>query len=169
MVKTLALALLLLISVPCLFAQSDKPMPYAHYNFNNGLAAYNSNTIVQDRQGYIWIGTINGLQRFDRHRFLTFRRTPDNKNSLSDNYIDHLMYDSKANLWVVLGNGQVGTFDTRRFTYRPAILKVKDERTLKLPRILMEDSDGNVLYAIYGHELATYDPKKMNSPLPIIL
>ena len=160
MVKTLALALLLLISAPCLFAQSDKPMPYAHYNFNNGLAAYNSNTIVQDRQGYMWIGTINGLQRFDRHRFLTFRRNPDNKNSLSDNYIDHLMYDSKANLWVVLGNGQVGVFDTRRFTYKPAILKVKDERTLKLPRILMEDSDGNVLYAIYGHELTTYDPRK---------
>jgi ligand-binding sensor domain-containing protein len=158
--KTLALAFLILFSSIVLVAQSDKPMPYAHYNFNNGLAAYNSNTIVQDRQGYMWIGTINGLQRFDRHRFLTFRRNPDNKNSLSDNYIDHLMYDSKANLWVVLGNGEVGVFHTRRFVYKPAILTVKDERTLKLPRIITEDSDGNVLYAIYGQELTTYDPAK---------
>ena len=157
MFKTLAF---LLLFSTLLFAQSDKPAPYAHYNFNNGLAAYNANTILQDRQGYIWIGTINGLQRFDRHRFLTFRRNPENKNSLSDNYIDHLYLDSKGNLWTVLGNGQLGIFDTRSFVYKQASLKVKDERTLKLPRILTEDSDGHLLYAIYGHELTTYDPQK---------
>jgi ligand-binding sensor domain-containing protein len=76
-VKSLALTLSILWSTLLLFSQSDKPEPYAHYNFNNGLAAYNSNTVVQDGDGYIWIGTVNGLQRFDRHRFLTFRRNPD--------------------------------------------------------------------------------------------
>jgi ligand-binding sensor domain-containing protein len=154
--KTLTLTFTLLCTI-LLFGQSDKPAPYAHYNFNNGLAAYNSNTIVQDREGYIWIGTINGLQRFDRHRFVTFRRNPDDKNSLTDNYIDHLFYDSKGNLWVVLGNGQLGIFNTRSFVFTPAALKVRDERILKLPRMLTEDSDGNMLYVIYGHELTTYD------------
>ena len=159
MSKTLVLTLLLLCST-LLFGQSDKPAPYAHYNFNNGLAAYNSNTIVQDREGYIWIGTINGLQRFDRHRFLTFRRNPDNKSSLTDNYIDHLFYDSKGNLWVVLGNGQLGIFNTKSFVFTPANLKVRDERILKLPRILTEDSDGDMIYIIYGQEFTTYDPRK---------
>jgi len=158
--KTLVLTLLLLCSVHLLYAQTDKPAPYAHYNFNNGLAAYNANTIVQDREGFIWIGTINGLQRFDRHRFLTFRRNPEDKNSLPDNYIDHLFYDSKGNLWVVLGSGQLGIFDTRQFVFKPATLNIKDERILKLPRILTEDSDGNLLYAIYGQVLTTYDPRK---------
>lgn len=107
----------------------------------------------------MWIGTINGLQRFDGHRFITFRRNPENRNSLPDNYIDHLFYDSSGNLWVVLGSGQVGIFDTRRFTYTDATLKVQDERTLRLPRKLMEDSDGNLLYIIYGHEVTTYNSR----------
>ncbi|MBL7696500.1 MAG: hypothetical protein JNK79_00005, partial [Chitinophagaceae bacterium] len=160
MQKSLALTLLLLSFALSILSQSDKPYPFAHYNLNNGLAAYNANTVVQDRQGYIWIGTINGLQRFDGHRFITFRRSLDNKSSLPDNYIDHLFYDSKANLWIVLGNGQLGIFDTRRFTFTPAILKVKDERTIKLPRRLTEDSDGNILFIIYGHEVTTYDAAK---------
>lgn len=160
MQKTLALTLLVLCFAFSLSAQSDKPYPFAHYNLNNGLAAYNANTIVQDKQGYIWIGTINGLQRFDGHRFLTFRRSPDNKKTLPDNYIDHLFYDTKGNLWVVLGNGQLGIFDTKRFTFSVAALKVKDERTIKLPRLLTEDLDGNIMYTIYGHEVTTYDAKK---------
>jgi ligand-binding sensor domain-containing protein len=157
-VKTLSLAALFLSFANFLFSQSEKPAPFAHFNPNNGLAAYNSNYVFQDKQGFIWIGTINGLQRFDGHRFLTFRRNVDNRKSLSDNYIDHLHYDSKGNLWTVLGNGQLGIFDTRRFTYTPSLLKVKDDRTLKLPRVLTEDSDGNLYYIIYGHEITTYNP-----------
>lgn len=156
--KSLALTLLVLCFAFLCAAQSDKPDPFAHYNLNNGLAAYNANTVVQDRDGYIWIGTINGLQRFDGHRFITYRRSPDNKQSIPDNYIDHLYYDSKGNLWLVLGNGKVGIFDTKRFSFRTVAIKLKDERTLKLPRILTEDSDGNVMYVIYGQEALTYNP-----------
>lgn len=160
MQKSLALTFLILLFASFLFAQNDKPYPFAHYNLSNGLGAYNANTIVQDKQGYIWIGTINGLQRFDGHWFLTFRRNPENKNSLTDNYIDHLFLDSKENLWVVLGNGQLGIFDTKRFVFTPSILKVSDERTKQLPRKLSEDRDGNILYTIAGREVTTFDPKK---------
>lgn len=157
----LVLKIVIFIAGVTLVAQSlysqENPHPFAHYNLNNGLAAYNSNTIVQDREGFMWIGTINGLQRFDGHRFLTFRRIPGDKNSLSDNYIDHLFYDSKGNLWLVLGNGELGVFDTRRFTYRAVPLKVKDDRIVRMPRRLFEDSDGNILYVIDGQEVATYN------------
>lgn len=156
--KTLALSLLLLCFAYFSKAQSDKPDPFAHYNFNNGLAAYNANTVVQDKQGYIWIGTINGLQRFDGHRFITFRRSPDNRFSLPDNYIDHLYYDSHNRLWTVLGNGQLGVFDTRKFTFTAATLRFKDERISKMPRKLVEDADGNIFYVISGRETLTYNP-----------
>jgi ligand-binding sensor domain-containing protein len=142
-----------------LFSQQENPYPFAHYNVNNGLAAYNSNTIVQDKQGFMWIGTISGLQRFDGHRFLTFRRIPGNRNSMSDNYIDHLFYDSKGNLWLILGNGELGTFNTKTFKYSGVKLTVKDERTTKMPRQLLEDSDGKLLYVIAGQEITTYDPR----------
>ena len=132
---------LLLLLAQSLLAQEDKLYPFAHYNLNNGLAAYNANTIVQDQRGFIWIGTINGLQRFDGHTFITFRRIPGNSRSLPDNYIDHLFLDSKQNLWLVLGNGEIGTFDTRRFIFNRVKLEIDDDRTLREPRRLVEDGE----------------------------
>ena len=148
---------LLLLLAQSLLAQEDKLYPFAHYNLNNGLAAYNANTIVQDQRGFIWIGTINGLQRFDGHTFITFRRIPGNSRSLPDNYIDHLFLDSKQNLWLVLGNGEIGTFDTRRFIFNRVKLEIDDDRTLREPRRLVEDGEGNLMYIIYGHQVTTYD------------
>jgi ligand-binding sensor domain-containing protein len=160
LVKKVSLSIVvLLIVAQTLFSQQEKLYPFAHYNLNNGLAAYNANTIVQDRDGFIWIGTINGLQRFDGHKFLTFHRVPGDNRSMPDNYIDHLFLDSRQNLWLVLGSGEVGTFDTRRFVFNKARINVDDDRILKLPRKLMEDSDGNLLYIIYGYQIATYDSR----------
>jgi ligand-binding sensor domain-containing protein len=157
--KALFPFIILFISAQFVFAQQEKLYPFAHFNLNNGLAAYNANTIVQDKDGFVWIGTINGLQRFDGHKFLTFHRVPGDNRSMPDNYIDHLFLDSRQNLWLVLGNGEVGTFDTRRFVFRKAKINVGDDRITKLPRKLTEDSDGNLLYIIYGHEITSYNSK----------
>lgn len=159
MLKPLALILNLILAQYS-FSQVGKSYPFAHYNLNNGLAAYNANSVVQDKEGFIWIGTINGLQRFDGHRFLTFRRIPGDIRTISDNYIDQMIYDRNGNLWLVLGNGQVGTFNTRNYRFDPVQINARDERTLKLARRLIEDSDGNLLYVIFAHEIMTYDTKK---------
>jgi Predicted periplasmic ligand-binding sensor domain len=44
-----------------------------HYGLSAGLASNEVNTVAQDEAGYIWIGTANGLQRFDGLRYKSFR------------------------------------------------------------------------------------------------
>ena len=58
------------------------------------------NNITQDQQGYIWIATGNGLNRFDGYRFTSYLYIPGNPRSLSHNNVQTLFVDSDGQLWV---------------------------------------------------------------------
>ncbi|WP_448210886.1 EAL domain-containing protein [Colwellia sp. MEBiC06753] len=61
--------------------------------------------IVQDKNGFLWFATADGLNRYDGFEFVHYRRDIDNPNSIADNYIRTLFIDSKDNLWVGTRNG----------------------------------------------------------------
>jgi len=142
------------------FSQEFGQYSFTHYSVKNGLAAYSTNSVVQDERGYIWIATINGLQRFDGIRFLTFRHNPDDENSLPDNYVGQLLFDKQHNLWVVLGDGSIGIFDTKRFAFIRANVKLRDQSNIARGRRLMQDSEGNLLYIFTFKEVVTYNPER---------
>ncbi|MBL4656806.1 MAG: hypothetical protein JKX73_02315, partial [Flavobacteriales bacterium] len=63
-------------------------------------------SITQDENGYIWVGTEDGLNRYDGYEFKILRNKPDDGNSLSGNNISRIFEDSKGNLWIgTYGNG----------------------------------------------------------------
>ena len=157
----LILLLFIIFSGRWLFAQEAKQYSFTNYTVNSGLAGYYANGIIQDDQGFIWIATINGLQRFDGNRFITFRHVPSDKKSLPENNVVRLYYDRRKNLWVLFGNGMIGIFDTRRFTFTETTVKVNDVNSLKAERKLVEDSDGNLAYVFHLREVLTYN-KKLN-------
>lgn len=71
----------------------------------NGLPNNVVNSIVQDSLGFIWIGTNDGLCRFDGKNFKIFRESLNNKNSISNNFIQSLFVDRKGDLWVMTDQG----------------------------------------------------------------
>ncbi len=60
--RIITILLALLVYCRALLAQDALQYSFTHYSVNSGLAAYNTTNAVQDDQGYMWIGTINGLQ-----------------------------------------------------------------------------------------------------------
>ncbi|MCX6180723.1 MAG: response regulator [Bacteroidetes bacterium] len=70
------------------------------YTVSNGLSSNTINSIYQDKSGYIWIGTDDGLNLFDGYTFRIFRNEPDNAQSINHNKIIFIKEDSKGNLWV---------------------------------------------------------------------
>jgi len=149
---------ILLLGPGLLHAQA-RQYSFAHYGVNSGLAAYNARSIVQDDMGFMWIGTINGLQRFDGSRFITFRHNPSDTNSLPDNYVDQLLIDRHKNLWLVLSDGSIGVFDTRRFVFYKAMVQLTNQNNLQAGRRLTQDSEGNLFYVFQNIELLTYNRK----------
>lgn len=76
-----------------------------HLTVDNGLSYDKVRSVLQDTQGFIWIGTLNGLNRYDGHRFKKFFHDADDSSSLPDNRIQKLYEDSKGNLWVCTLSG----------------------------------------------------------------
>lgn len=94
--------------------------PYYHYTPSVGLASSTVYDIIQDRNGFIWIATLNGLNRFDGSRFLTYQKT----DGLNSNSITSLMEGNNGELYI--GNYESGInvlYKGRIESYRT---KVKD-------------------------------------------
>ena len=62
----------------------DSNYLFRHYQVENGLSDNMATCCVQDRKGYIWIGTRDGLNRFDGYTFKVFRNDPDETESDGD-------------------------------------------------------------------------------------
>ncbi len=80
------------------------------YNFLNlsledGLSQVSVTSIYQDKKGFMWFGTRNGLNRYDGYNFDVFKNNIENDKSLSDNHILCIDGDNNNNLWIGTNNG----------------------------------------------------------------
>ncbi|KAB2922990.1 MAG: hypothetical protein F9K22_10200, partial [Bacteroidetes bacterium] len=82
---------LLLIFLPLSAAPAESPAyRFQTYSVEQGMSSAEIYTVLQDRTGFLWIGTTNGLHRFDGYSFTVFRNVPFDSTSLSANFIFHL-------------------------------------------------------------------------------
>ncbi|MBK1439739.1 hypothetical protein JHJ32_07075 [Parapedobacter sp. ISTM3] len=94
--------LCVLVSLECAYGQ---PYYFTHYQVENGLSNNAVLCSVQDRMGFIWFGTKDGLNRFDGYSFKVFHSDPDNSNGLGSNFIRALFVDETARIWVGTDQG----------------------------------------------------------------
>jgi len=73
---------------------------FQSFSIEQGMASAEIYTILQDRTGFLWIGTTNGLHRFDGYAFTVFRNVPFDTASLSANFIFHMCEGTEGVLWV---------------------------------------------------------------------
>jgi signal transduction histidine kinase/ligand-binding sensor domain-containing protein/DNA-binding response OmpR family regulator len=99
------IAFFFLVELCCLF--SDKivnaqfnTLKFKSFAKENGLSSSNVTSVAQTPDGFLWIGTSDGLNRFDGYSFNVYRNDPHDSTSLSDNNITTIFVDSKGNLWI---------------------------------------------------------------------
>ncbi|MEW6737854.1 MAG: two-component regulator propeller domain-containing protein, partial [Acidobacteriota bacterium] len=80
-------------------------LPLRRYDVADGLATNRVHCIYQDKKGYIWIGTGEGLSRFDSYRFTNY----DQRDGLVNPVINWITEDQQGNLWV--GTNGIGVFE----------------------------------------------------------
>lgn len=82
-----------------------KDIRFLHLDVTEGLSQGSVFAINQDYQGLIWIGTRDGLNKYDARKFTVYRNSPKDTASLSDNFIQSIVEDSKKRLWIGTSNG----------------------------------------------------------------
>ena len=65
------------------------------------------NCVVQDKYGYIWVGTEYGLSKFDGYRFTNYLHDEKDTTSITDNIISDLLVDKKGDLWIGSAKGLI--------------------------------------------------------------
>ncbi len=94
------------------------PTNFEQYTVKDNLSANNVRRLYQDNLGFVWIGTSNGLNRFDGREFRVFKNDPTDSLSISDSFVTSISEDSNGNLWIGTLNG-LNRFDrqTEIFTH----------------------------------------------------
>lgn len=80
-------------------AQPAEKFHFNHFSANHQLSQTHFGPILQDKKGYLWFGTWNGLLKYDGYSFTNFLPDPGNKNSLPDTDVDILCEDGEGNIW----------------------------------------------------------------------
>jgi len=111
----------------------------------NGLSHGNVTCIIQDKMGFLWFGTQNGLNRYDGYHFTIFRNDPKDPTSLSNNHIKALELDSDGNLWIGTWGGGLNKFDAAKSAF---IHYTPDNRKTRMAddfiSALLADTNGNL-------------------------
>ena len=97
--NTTLLILLLSFSLSRLFAQSTD-YQFSTLNFSNGLSNNHVTSLYKDPRGFMWFGTMSGLDRYDGYEFKVFRHDQHDPHSIGDNFIEQIFEGPEGKMWV---------------------------------------------------------------------
>lgn len=99
---------------------------FRHLTTDNGLSHDNIHSITRDKQGFLWFGTMNGLNRFDGRHFRTFGNVANDTSSLINNFITTTVCDADGYLWIGTGNG-ICRYDPHTEKFRELKFRTRSE------------------------------------------
>lgn len=104
--KKYLILLIFILVTSYIFGESNEKPGISFYTIKDGLSGNSITDIYQDSKGYIWVGTNDGLNRYNGYEFKKFRNNKNIKRSISGNFIRCISEDSDGNIWVgTLNNG----------------------------------------------------------------
>lgn len=124
--------------------RNDYTTKFERYNTESGLSHNKCITTYQDQYGYLWIGTANGLNRFDGYKFINYINTPGDSTSISGNFISDITEDIYGNLWIATQNG-LNLFNRENETFERYFNEIsQNSLSDNNIRQLLVDSTGNL-------------------------
>src|SRR6185436_77063 len=91
-----------------------KELLFETITINDGLSQGMINCILQDRYGFMWFATKDGLNRYDGYRFVVYKHDPSDPKTIIDNFIQTLFEDSKGRLWIGTATKGLELFDREK-------------------------------------------------------
>ena len=130
-----------------------------------------STALVQDQQGFLWIGTQHGLYRFDGQQLKTYQAVPGQTNTLSADWVSSLLVDRQGSLWIGTRYGGLNRFNpaTEQFSRVPLPAAQGEQQQVEIS-VVYQDPKGELWVGTYGGGLLRWNAKEArleNVTLPL--
>lgn len=147
----ISLLLFLLHSLNTVLLANNGDLRFIHLSTDRGLSNSEVYSIVQDKEGFIWIGTADGLNRYDGRTFKTYRKDEKDSTSLRHDVINSLFVDTRGTLWVGTDQGGVSKYDKEKDHFINYLTNPNDTASILSNRItaITEDKNGGMWFASY--------------------
>ncbi len=140
---------------------SQRKLLFDRLTINDGLSQSSVKYIVQDKKGFMWFGTEDGLNKYDGYEFTIYKNNPADSTSISDNNITSLQIDNSGTLWIATFNGGLNIFDPVKEEFKH--IKYDSGNTKKDNEIILAmlpDHKGYIWIGTYGRGLIRFNPKE---------
>lgn len=152
MKKIVTLLIITLLAVSAFSQTVSTDFHFRHFSVENGLSSNTVRALIQDKQGFLWIGTDEGLNRYDGTSIQQYQYTQGGSNA---NYISTL-YENDGKIWIGTDNG------VYKYTYRTDSFCPFETTTVNHTKItanvtdIVRDHDGNFWFATNGQGVFRY-------------
>ncbi|WP_293942439.1 MULTISPECIES: two-component regulator propeller domain-containing protein [unclassified Sphingobacterium] len=148
MIRILLVTTLAMLTFLC-YGQNE-PVTFQRYYSKDGLSSNTIYSIFRDSYGFLWLGTEDGLNRFDGRRYHVYRYDANKENSLMANHISALCEDKKGRVWIGTNGGGLSYFDRQADRIRTYNLTPDGKWLSAAINAIDKDLNGNIWVASYG-------------------
>ena len=151
-------SLLALLHFSAIHAQQRMAFTRIKADDGSGLASNAVQSLFQDKKGFMWVGTANGLQRFDGTKFISFRTGKPGSDQLPQSAITQIVDAGNGKLMLSCASiREFGIFDPANFTYHKINLSTNEPMPPRAQFRIWRSSDGKIFMNVLKYGILYYD------------
>jgi signal transduction histidine kinase/ligand-binding sensor domain-containing protein/DNA-binding response OmpR family regulator len=152
--------MVLTLIVPAFSCAQAPDLVFKHISTEQGLSNSTVEVVYQDSRGFIWLGTHDGLNRYDGNKMVVYRNNPTDSKTINDNWILSIYEDSSHHLWVGTRLA-LNLFDRNTNTFKTYRANNKNSNTIigKGINCIVEDTDKKLWIGSHTSGISVFDLK----------
>ena len=139
------------------FSYGQRSYLFENISIPEGLSNSEVHTIYQDSNGFLWISTLDGLNRYDGHDVKVFKNDPNDSTTIPDNYCSAITEDSEGFLWVAVFGNAIAKFNPKNESFKRYPIETGSITNFSVFNSALTDSKGNLWFGSTNHEMQKYN------------